>query len=196
MIAIADTNIQALSTGRGRGPLHGGGRVSDPRTQLVAETYDAIADEFVAWQRLIVSNPGTSGPMRFWRGFPAVHGCSSSGVVRHARDRGSLSTRSASRASTSRRSRSRRARVNVPERELHAGRLHRTERRSAPRTFDGRRGLLSFNHVPRDLLAPCSPASTAGSSRRALARRPRSRGRRRAGSGTARRADVLLRLPT
>lgn len=124
--------------------------MSDPRTQLVAETYDAIADRFVDWQARI-----EDGPRDWWRDQLASRlddgarvlelGCGAGLLeTRHLAERFAVTGVDISMEQIAR------ARVNVPAaRFLHAD---LTELELDPSSFDAVASFYAFNHVPRALL--------------------------------------------
>ena len=124
----------------------------DPRTQLVADGYDAIGETFAAWREEIVGDPrrewedelvarlepdarllelgcggGTTETQRLAQGF-AVTGVD-------------ISPRQVERA-----------RLAIPEAEFVCADF--TELELSPTSFDAVCSFYVFNHVPRELLAP------------------------------------------
>jgi SAM-dependent methyltransferase len=125
--------------------------VSDPRTQLVASTYDAIADRFVEWQGRIVGDPRRQWTDAF---MSRVHtgsrvlelGCGAglqetTLLARHFNVTGvDISEEQIARA-----------RLNVPGATFILADL--TELDFGLSSFDAVASFYVFNHVPRDLLA-------------------------------------------
>jgi cyclopropane fatty-acyl-phospholipid synthase-like methyltransferase len=125
--------------------------VTDSRTQLVAETYDAIADRFAAWREEIVGDP-----RRFWLealvsrlpdGAPVLElGCGGG-----ATDTWLLAERFAVTGIDISAEQIARARRNVPTASfVHAD---FTAIDFQPASFAAVASLYAFNHVPRELLA-------------------------------------------
>jgi cyclopropane fatty-acyl-phospholipid synthase-like methyltransferase len=124
--------------------------VSDPRTQLVAETYDAIADRFRDWRDEIVGDPrGT------WRDALTSRLTDGDAILELGCGTGEMDTRlladhfavtgvdiSAEQIA--------RARRNVPEATFV--RADFTEVEFPPASFAAVASFYAFNHVPRDLL--------------------------------------------
>ena len=125
--------------------------MSDPRTQLVAETYDAIADRFVEWQTRIEDDP-----RKWWRVQLASQlrdgarvlelGCGA-GLV----DTRILAERFAVTGVDVSAEQIARARANVPTATFIKADL--TELQLEAESCDAVASFYVFNHVPRDLLA-------------------------------------------
>jgi len=126
--------------------------VPDPRTQIVADGYDAIGETFAAWREEIVGDP-----RREWE--DELVGLLEEGasVLELGCGGGTPETRRLARrfaltgVDISPRQ-IERARAAIPEAEFVCADF--TELEPAPGSFDAVCSFYVFNHVPRELLAP------------------------------------------
>ena len=192
VIATADTSIEALERAEAAARmLAGGGRVSDPRTALVAAGYDAMVDTWEAGRRrsatIRAPSGATSSSTRLAPGAHVVElGCGGgTDETRSLAERFRVTRRRSLGTSSSA------AHASASRRRVRPRRSHRAR----ARTRLGRRGRGVLRLQPRPARATrrrCSSASAAGSSRRALARDARRERRAGLDRGLARRTDVLL----
>jgi SAM-dependent methyltransferase len=123
--------------------------VSDPRTRIVGEGYDAMADTWEAWSAQVVD------PRAHWRDDLVARLPDGARVVELGCGNGTEDTRVLARrfrltGVDLSGEQLRRARGRVPEAEfVHAD---FTSIDFAPESFDAVVAFYSFNHVPRDLL--------------------------------------------
>jgi cyclopropane fatty-acyl-phospholipid synthase-like methyltransferase len=126
--------------------------VPDPRTQIVADGYDAIGETFAAWREEIVGDP-----RRDWedeltsRLEPGARllelGCGSGAPeTKRLAQRFSVTGVDISPRQVER------ARAAIPEAEFVCADF--TELELPPGSFDAVASFYVFNHVPRELLAP------------------------------------------
>jgi cyclopropane fatty-acyl-phospholipid synthase-like methyltransferase len=124
--------------------------MTDPRTELVAQGYDAIADRFVEWRDEIVGDP-----RRWWADALASRLADGARVLELGCGAGVPDTQLLAERfevtgvdiSTEQ---IRRARASVPDAEFI--RADFTSLELGPGIFDAVAAFYSFNHVPRDLL--------------------------------------------
>jgi SAM-dependent methyltransferase len=126
--------------------------MSDPRTQLVADCYDAIGDTFAEWRERIAGDP-----RREWEDELSRRVVEGARVLELGCGAGSPETRRlASRFRLTGVDISprqvERARATVPGAEFLCADLTGLE--LPPGSFDAVVSFYVFNHVPRDLLAP------------------------------------------
>ena len=124
----------------------------DPRTQLVADGYDAIGETFAEWRNRIVGDPRAA-----WRGelvsrLPPGSRVLELGCGSGVPDTRLLAERFLVTAVDISPEQARRARAAVPSAEIVCADF--TDLELEPGSFDGVASFYSFNHVPRDLLAP------------------------------------------
>jgi SAM-dependent methyltransferase len=124
--------------------------VTDPRTQLVAETYDAIADRFAGWRDEVVGDPRSS-----WRDALAARLTDGASVLELGcgageRDTRLLADRFAVTGVDISAVQIARARANVPGARFVHGDFTAIDFPQA--SFDAVVSFYAFNHVPRDLL--------------------------------------------
>lgn len=126
--------------------------VPDPRTQIVAEGYDAIGDAFAEWRTRIAGDPRQEWEeqlvSRLSEGARVLElGCGAgspetAGLARRFRLTGvDISPRQVERASAA-----------IPAAEFFCADF--TELELPAGSFDAVVSFYAFNHVPRDLLAP------------------------------------------
>jgi cyclopropane fatty-acyl-phospholipid synthase-like methyltransferase len=126
--------------------------VPDPRTQIVADGYDAIGETFAAWREEIVGDP-----RREWEDELAARlepgarllelGCGGgTPETRRLAERFSVTGVDISPRQVER------ARAAIPEAEFACADF--TELELAAGSFDAVCSFYVFNHVPRELLAP------------------------------------------
>jgi SAM-dependent methyltransferase len=126
--------------------------VPDPRTQIVADGYDAMGETFAAWREEIVGDP-----RREWEDALVARldvgarvlelGCGSgTAETRRLAQRFALTGVDISPRQVER------ARAAVPEAEFVCADF--TELELPPGSFDAVASFYVFNHVPRELLAP------------------------------------------
>ena len=125
--------------------------MTDPRTQLVADTYDAIADRFAAWRNEIVDDPRSfwleALTSRLTPGVPVLElGCGAG-----ERDTTLLAERFAVTGVDISREQLARARANVPTATFVHADFTAIDFPTA--SFAGVASFYAFNHVPRELLA-------------------------------------------
>jgi len=124
--------------------------MTDPRTQLVAETYDAIADRFAGWRDEIVGDPRSSWldalASRLPDGVPVLElGCGAG-----EKDTKLLAARFALTGVDISTEQIARARSNVPTATFIP--VDFTEIDFPAASFAAVASFYAFNHVPRDLL--------------------------------------------
>lgn len=130
----------------------GGLRVTDPRTELVGQSYDVIGERFAGWRDRIVGDPRREWEAelvsRLQDGTRVLElGCGA-GVP----DTQRLAERFRVTGVDISAERIRRARAAVPEAEFV--RADFTALELEPDSFDAVVSFYAFNHVPRELLAP------------------------------------------
>jgi SAM-dependent methyltransferase len=126
--------------------------VTDPRVQIVADGYDAIGETFDEWRQGIVGDPRAA-----WRGelvsrLPQRARVLELGCGGGVPDTKLLAERFRVTAVDVSPEQVRRAQAAVPSAEIVCADF--TELELEPGSFDGVVAFYSFNHVPRDLLAP------------------------------------------
>jgi cyclopropane fatty-acyl-phospholipid synthase-like methyltransferase len=125
--------------------------VSDPRTSIVGDGYDAMAEDFVAWSELIVGDPRAwwleQLTSRLDDGARVLElGCGAGPDARLLAQRFRVTGVEISAEQIAR------ARENVPGAEFVQADF--TTLDFPPGSFEAVAAVYSFNHVPRDLLAP------------------------------------------
>lgn len=125
--------------------------MTDPRTQLVAEGYDAIADEFAVWSRAVVGDPRAwwLDQLTSWLedGARVLElGCGDGRDTRRLAGRFRVTGVDISSAQVAR------AQSNVPGADFIEADFTALE--LEPGSFEAVAAVYVFNHVPRDLLAP------------------------------------------
>jgi SAM-dependent methyltransferase len=126
--------------------------VTDPRVQIVADGYDVIGETFAAWRDRIVGDPRAA-----WRGelisrLPQRARVLELGCGSGVPDTQLLAQRFRVTAVDVSPEQVRRATEAVPSADFLCADF--TELELEPGSFDGVAAFYSFNHVPRDLLAP------------------------------------------
>ncbi|HJU37493.1 MAG TPA: class I SAM-dependent methyltransferase [Gaiellaceae bacterium] len=128
----------------------------DPRTQIVADGYDAMGETFADWRRRIVGDPGDEwedelvsrledGARVLELGCGAGTPATTKRLARRYRLTGvDISPRQVERA-----------RAAIPEAEFICADF--TELELPGGSFDAVTSFYAFNHVPRELLAPLLP---------------------------------------
>jgi SAM-dependent methyltransferase len=126
--------------------------VSDPRTQIVADGYDAIGETFAAWRELAVGDPGREWEdelvSRLQDGARVLEICCGGGAPETRR----LAERFAVTGVDISPRQVERARAAIPDATFVCADI--TELELADGSYDAVASFYSFNHVPRDLLAP------------------------------------------
>ncbi len=125
--------------------------MTDPRTQLVAETYDAIADRFAEWQGEIVDDPRRSWLEALLSRVPEGSAVLELGCGSGEKDTRSLVERYAVTGIDISAEQIARARSNVPTAVFLQSDF--TEVDFEPASFAAVASFYAFNHVPRELLA-------------------------------------------
>ena len=125
--------------------------MSDPRTQLVAETYDAIADRFVEWQDVIVDDPRRTWADALASRLPVGSRVLELGCGAGLRETKLLAERFVVTGIDISPEQIARATVNVPGAKFLQADL--TELDLEPSSFEAVASFYAFNHVPRNLLA-------------------------------------------
>jgi SAM-dependent methyltransferase len=126
--------------------------VPDPRTQIVADGYDAIGETFAVWREEIVGDPRDEWEQAFTSrltdGARVLElGCGGGTVeTRRLAQRFSVTGVDISPKQVER------ARAAIPEAEFLCADF--TELELPPGSLDGVIGYYTLNHVPRELLAP------------------------------------------
>src|SRR4051794_26380737 len=125
--------------------------MSDPRTALVGRGYDAMADRWEAWSARVVDARSE------WRDALVARLPEGACVVELGCGNGTAETRTLARRFTLTAvdlsgEQLRRARARVPEAEYVQADFTAID--FAAGSLDGVAAFYSFNHVPRDLLAP------------------------------------------
>ena len=126
--------------------------MADPRTQIVADGYDAIGETFAAWRERIVGDPRDE-----WAEALASRLAAGASVLELGSGAGTPETRRlAARFRLTGVDISpqqvERARAAIPEAEFLCADF--TELELPPGSFDAVVSFYVFNHVPRELLAP------------------------------------------
>jgi SAM-dependent methyltransferase len=124
--------------------------VSDPRIQLVAETYDAIADRFAGWRDEIVGDPRRSWLEALISRVPAGARVLELGCGAGEKDTSLLAERFEVTGVDVSAEQIARARSNVPTATFLQADF--TEIDLPPLSFDAVASFYAFNHVPRELL--------------------------------------------
>ncbi len=125
--------------------------MTDPRTQLVADTYDTIADRFDAWRDEIVGDPRRAWLEALVARVPEGVSVLELGCGAGVADTRFLAERFAVTGVDISAEQITRARANVPEATfVHAD---FTEIGFPPASFAAVASFYAFNHVPRELLA-------------------------------------------
>jgi ubiquinone/menaquinone biosynthesis C-methylase UbiE len=125
--------------------------VIDPRTQLVADGYDAIADYFLEWSRRVEGDERARWRQELVRRLPAGAHILELGCGAGVADTGALAKRFSVTGVDISPEQVSRARVNVPGADFMCGDFTRLE--LPAQSFDAVVAFYSFNHVPRDRLA-------------------------------------------
>ena len=126
--------------------------MSDPRTRLVGAGYDAMADTWESWKAQITDDPRAEWCNELLVRLPRARASSSSAAAAARRRRVLLAERFRLTGVDLSQEQLRRARERIPEAEfVHAD---FTEVEFEPGSVDAVAAFYSFNHVPRDLLAP------------------------------------------
>jgi cyclopropane fatty-acyl-phospholipid synthase-like methyltransferase len=125
--------------------------VSDTRTRIVGEGYDAMHEDFAAWSKRIVGDPREwwleQLTSRLGNGARVLElGCGAGRDARRLARRFRVTGIDLSAEQIAR------ARENVPNADFIEADL--TELDLEPGSFEAVAAAYSFNHVPRDLLAP------------------------------------------
>jgi len=126
--------------------------VPDPRTQIVADGYDAMGERFAAWREEIVGDPRDEWEQAFTsrltEGARVLElGCGGGTVeTRRLAERFAVTGVDISPKQVER------ARASIPEAEFVCADF--TELQLSPASIDGVIAYYTLNHVPRELLAP------------------------------------------
>lgn len=125
--------------------------MNDPRTSIVADGYDALVDDFAAWSARVVGDPRAwwleQLTSRLDGGARVLElGCGNGSDARRLAQRFRVTGVDISAEQVAR------ARENVPAAEFVEADF--TALDLEPGSFDTVLAVYSFNHVPRDLLAP------------------------------------------
>ena len=124
--------------------------MTDPRTQLVAATYDAIADRFAGWRDEIVGDPRRAWLEALVSRVPEGGRVLELGCGAGTPDTRLLAERFVVTGVDISAEQIARARGNVPDASfVHAD---FTEMTFEPASFDAVASFYAFNHVPRELL--------------------------------------------
>ena len=124
----------------------------DPRTQIVADGYDAMGERFAAWREEIVGDPRDEWEQAFTsrltEGARVLElGCGGGTVeTRRLAERFAVTGVDISPKQVER------ARASIPEAEFVCADF--TELQLSPASIDGVIAYYTLNHVPRELLAP------------------------------------------
>ena len=124
--------------------------MTDSRTQLVAETYDAIADRFASWRDEIVDDPRSSWLETLVSRLPEGAAVLELGSGAGEKDTRSLAERFSVTGVDISAEQIARARANVPAAQFIQADF--TEIDFVPATFAAVASFYAFNHVPRELL--------------------------------------------
>ena len=124
----------------------------DPRTQIVADGYDAMGETFAAWREEIVGDPRREWEdelvTRLADGSRVLEVCCGGGAPETRR----LAQRFAVTGVDISPLQVERARAAIPEAKFVCADI--TELELPAGSFDAVASFYAFNHVPRDLLAP------------------------------------------
>ena len=124
--------------------------MTDPRTQLVADTYDAIADRFADWQGEIADDPRSSWRDALLSRVPEGASVLELGCGAGGKDTTSLAGRFDVTGVDISAEQIVRARANVPT--AHFVHADFTEIDFPTATFAAVASFYAFNHIPRELL--------------------------------------------
>jgi SAM-dependent methyltransferase len=150
-VARHKQDLQRSVTGATVAPKYDRG-VPDPRTQIVADGYDAMGETFAAWREQIVGDPRREWEdelvARLQPGARVLElGCGAgTPETRRLAERFTLTGVDISPRQVER------ARAALPEAEFLCADF--TELELPPGSFDAVASFYVFNHVPRELLAP------------------------------------------
>jgi SAM-dependent methyltransferase len=126
--------------------------VPDPRTQIAADGYDAMGETFAAWRDQAVGDPRRAWEdelvSRLQDGARVLELCCGGGAPETKR----LATRFRVTGVDISPRQIERARAAVSQAQFRCADI--TELELPPESFDGVASFYSFNHVPRELLAP------------------------------------------
>ena len=126
--------------------------MSDPRTRIVGDGYDVVADHFADWRDRIVDDPRDWWTEQLTMRIPAGARILELGCGSGEPDAARLSERFRVTGVDISREQIARARVNVPAADFI--RADFTDLELEPGSFDAVAAFYVLNHVPRDLLAP------------------------------------------
>jgi SAM-dependent methyltransferase len=126
--------------------------VSDPRTKLVADGYDAMAETWEDWSTRITDDPRHDWLERLLAVLPPDARVVELGCGNGTRETRELAARTQLTGVDLSEEQLRRARERVPEAEFVHGDLTTIE--FDPGSLDAVAAFYVFNHVPRDLLSP------------------------------------------
>jgi cyclopropane fatty-acyl-phospholipid synthase-like methyltransferase len=126
--------------------------VSDPRTRIVGDGYDAMADTFAEWQGRVVGDPRAWWTEQLTTRLPDGARLLELGCGAGVPDAKRLAERFRVTGVDISQEQIARARANVPEADfVHAD---FTSLELEPGSFDAVAAFYVLNHVPRDLLGP------------------------------------------
>jgi SAM-dependent methyltransferase len=125
--------------------------MTDPRTRLVGDGYDAMADRFAEWRDRIAGDPREWWTERLTSRLPVGARILELGCGAGVPDAKRLAERFRVTGVDISGEQIARARANVPDAEFIEADF--TALDLAPGSFDAVAAFYSFNHVPRDLLA-------------------------------------------
>jgi cyclopropane fatty-acyl-phospholipid synthase-like methyltransferase len=123
----------------------------DPRTRLVADGYDVIADYFLEWSSRVEGDERARWRQELMRRLPDRARILELGCGAGAADTGALAKRFSVTGVDISPEQVSRARTNVPTADFICGDFTRLE--LPAQSFDAVVAFYSFNHVPRDRLA-------------------------------------------
>lgn len=126
--------------------------MTDPRTRLVGDGYDEIADRFADWRDRIVGDPRDRWREELTSRLPEGARILELGCGDGSRDTRSLAQRFRVTGVDISEEQIARARANVPEAEFVQADV--VELELEPASIDAVAAFYVLNHVPRDLLAP------------------------------------------
>lgn len=125
--------------------------MSDPRTRIVAEGYDAMGETFVEWRDRIVGDPRRKWSDELTSRLPDGVRVLELGCGSGVPDTQLLAERFSVTGVDISGEQIKRARTNVPSADFIQGDF--TSLGFEPASFEAVAAFYSFNHVPRDLLA-------------------------------------------